>query len=891
MGIVARVKRTLGIGGNDAEIAEELRFHLDMDMADGHDERAARLRLGHAALIAEDTRAMGVVAWLESVIEDVRFGLRQLRKHPVVMAAIVLSLAIGIGANTAIFGLVDAALLRPLPVTDPDSLRIVEWTHHELPKGVSNVNGDFTRVNSDLVRASSISAGLYRALARQQTSFEPLMGVADPNSLAVAVGSLPAEQVGLQYVSANFFQGLGLAPAAGRAFTAADDRLAQEPVVIVSHRFWRSRLGADRDLSSKIVRINNAPVRVVGVAPPRFFGLQPGQWTDVYTPLAARVAFGQIGSGATTARGEDDSDWWVRMIGRVTPGSSPEAATAGLAAVFRTMAVPQLVSKPGRRGFGGLNPRDETALRMLLWLVGLLLLIVCVNIANLLLSRSVARQRESALRLALGAGRLRIFRQHLIESALLALLGGAGGLVLGYVLAQSIHVMFQTGRSASSAFDLQIDLRLMAFASAAAVAAALLFGVLPAIRAARSEVGDALKAQTRTIANGGLRVPRAFVSIQMALCLTALVAAGLLGRSLENLETSEIGFDRSHLAYATVNPWQSGYDAQRVGQYVARAREAIAAIPGVSGVGPIQVRLLSGNGNFMRARFPGRPAGAEDGFTMNSVGEGLFDILGIPIVSGRALDRSDQTPQTSAVVVDERFALRYFPHENAVGRRFGTSEKDSARFEIVGVVRDSRYSSLRADPQPGVYFPFVPATNRGQVHFAIRASIGAAALAESVRQAAASVDPAVPVTEFHTQTELIDRLLRTERLLGFLFAAFGIVALAVAAIGLGALLAYAVARRTNEIGVRMALGAARRDVVGLVLGDSLGMVAAGVLLGVPAAFLTARMLKTLLFGLDPFDPSTAAVSVAALVATALVAAWIPARRAASIDPMTALREE
>ena len=900
MGLLSRLKRTFGPGRHEAEIQEELQFHLAMDVADGRSPREARLRLGNPTFIAEETRAMDIIAWLDSVLQDARYGLRQIRKTPVLALAIVLSLTVGIGANTAIFGLVDAAILRPLPVKNPDALRIVEWTNEGFPKGVQNINGETHRLAGERFQASSVSASLYRRLAREQIVLESLIGIADPNALAISVDSSPAEQISLQYVSSNFFHGLGVLPVVGRPFRDDEDRVGQEPVVIVSHRFWQRRLGGSPDVLARTVRLNNIPARIVGVAPREFFGLVAGQWTDVYAPIAARVAFSQSGTGSP--QGEDDGDWWIRQIGRLQPGIPEGAATTQLASLFRNLTtpegetvepqkIPELIMLPGRRGFKALNDRDARALWILMLLVGVLLLIVCANIANLLLSRSVAREREVAVRLALGASRGRLFRQHLVESGVLALLGGAAGLALGYNLAQAIHLVFQAGRAASSAFDLHLHFRVFGYAGAIAIGAALLFGVAPAIRAARADFNDALKAQTRSVMGGSLRLPRLLVSIQIALCLTALIAAGLLGRSLANLKWSNLGFDRDNLAYASVNPWQARYPPEQVGPYIDRVRGAITSIPGVLRVSAVEVRLLSGNGNASAPRFPGRPFRKEDLTTLNRVGDGAFETLRIPLIAGRAFDPRDIKLTPDTAVVDELFAKRFFPNENPLGRRFGFFGSEDSQYEIVGVVGDSRYNSLRSDPAPSVYLPLVPATNRGQTHFAIRASIDSDRLADAVRKAVASVDPAVPMTEFHTQTALIDRLLRTERLLGFLSSAFGAVALALAAIGLGALLAYAVARRTNEIGVRMALGAAKRDVVQMVLRDSLWMVGAGLVMGLPLAYAAGQVLKTTLFRLDPFDPVTAAASFLALLTTALIAAWIPARRAARIDPMTALREE
>ena len=895
MGLWSRLRKTFRGDRHSAEIEEELQFHLDMDAAGGHDYRQTRLRLGNVTRIKEETRAMGIIEWLDSALNDARYGVRQLRRTPALTTAVVLSLAVGLGANAAIFSLVDAAILKPLPVDRPGSLVIVQWTNEGFPPGTTNHNGEYVPVSGGRHQGSSVPAFLYRRLAREQTVFETLIGVAAyPDGVAIASDRFPAEQTGVQYVSANFFQGLGVVPVLGRGFRDDEDRVGGEPVVIVSHRFWASRLGRGQDALDRTVRVNNVAARIVGVAPPGFYGLRAGQWPDLYAPLAMKVAFQPSQNGAAP-RGEDDGNWWVRQVGRLKPGVSETAARTGIAGLFRNMVVPdgtskipELVTLPGRRGFDGLNIQDARALWILMLLVGVLLLIVCANVANLLLARSVGRQRESAVRLALGAARTRLFRQHLIESGVLALLGGAAGLALGYVLAQSVHQLFQTGRDASNAFDLHLDLRVLGYTGAMSILTAFLFGLAPAVRAARAEFSGTLKAQTRSVIGGGLRLPRLLVSIQIALCLGALMAAGLLGRSLENLKSMDVGFERDSLAYASVSPSRAGYSAERFGPFADRVREELARLPGVVRVSTVSTRLLSGGGNNGRVNLPGRPWDDESRTNLNTVGEGFFDTLRIPVVAGRPLEPRDMRPDANAVVVDEVFARRYFPNGNPLGRRFGLDPKDNNRYEIVGVVGNTRYNSMRRDTYPTVYQPYQPG---GTIHFAIRTSIDSDRLAESVRRAVASVDPAVPLTEFHSQTALIDRMLRTERLLGFVSGAFGLVALTLAAIGLGGLLAYAVARRTNEIGVRMALGAAAGDVIRMVLRDSLWMVGAGVLIGFPCAYAIGRFLKTALFRLEPLDVGTVAVSCFALLTVALVAAWVPARRAASIDPVIALREE
>lgn len=896
----------------DQELDDELRDHLERKtaeyvakgMAPEEARRRARLDLGGVEKVKEECRDARRVNWIQDLIQDLRYGLRMLRKSSGFAATAIFTLALGIGANTAIFSILDAAILKPLPVKDPHSLLIVEWINPTFPEGVGNINGDFHRISAGRFQGSSISANLYRKLAQEQMVFTALVGIADPNSVAIMVDGHPAEQVSLQYVSGNFFQGLNVLPVVGRPFLGQEDRAGQEPVLIVSYRFWTERLARDQNLLKHKVRINDVPARIVGVAPPGFFGLQAGQWTDVYTPLSMRVAFSPT-TRDKVARGEDDRDWWVRQVGRLKPSISKADATAQIAGQFRAVAaqhlnvdaskVPELITLLGRRGFDSLNARDASALWILMLLVGVLLLIVCANVANLLLSRSVARQRESAVRLALGATRGRMFRQHLAESGLLGFLGGAAGLALGYVLSQSVHLLFESGRDASSMFNLRLDARILGFTASLSILTALFFGSVPALQAAGAELNDALKSQARSVMGRRLQLPALLVSTQIALCLTALVAAGLLGRSLKNLKWTDVGFDRENLAYASINPAQAGYPAERLWPYVDRVRDEIARMPGVLQVSTVGHRPMSSGGELSRVSIPGRSLRIDKGVvapeqaaTVNWIGEGFFETLRIPMLAGRTIDRRDIRADGEAVVVDERFAKHFFPNENPLGRRFGFNPNDNVRYEIVGVVQDSRYNSLRDEQAPAVYEPFSP-DPRGAIHFVIRASVDSQRLEEAARQVIASVDPTVPLTQFRTQNELIDRLLSTERLLAVMSGAFGLVALTLAAVGIGGVLAYAVARRTNEIGIRMALGAAPGDVTRMVLRDSISMAVLGILAGLPGAYAIGKVLRATLFHLQPLDPWTAFLSFFVLIVVALLAGWLPAQRAVRIDPMVALR--
>jgi len=906
MSFWSRLQRTASSRRHAEEIRDELQFHLDMDVASGRDPREARIRLGNRSRIEEETRAVGIVAWIESCAQDVRYGWRQMRRAPVLTLAVLLSLTIGIGANTAIFSLLDAAILKPLPVPDAKQLRILEWTNDGYPPGLENINGD-TTIAAGRFRASSVGANVYRRLARQQTAFDALVGFADPVPAALALDSSSAEQVSLQYVSANFFQGLEVA-ILGQPFRDEDDRVGAEPVAIVSNRYWIGRLGGDPSAIGRAIRINNVPTRIVGVAPPQFFGVHPGQWSDVYAPLAARVAFRPT-ERAADARGENDRDWWIRQIGRLKPGLTDEAARAALDPIFRGLAsettgsvdekkIPALVVEPGARGLAALTPRDTSALWILMALVTVLLFIVCTNVANLLLSRAVARQRESAVRLALGAGRLRLLRQHAIEIGMIAIVGGASGLALGYVLAHGIHALFETGRDASYSFDLHLSARVLWFTAGSATLTAILFGLAPAIRGARADLHDVLKAQSRGIVGSRLRGARLLASVQVGLCLAAIVAAALLARSLQTIERVDVGFDRDNLAYVSVNPWQAGYTAERMPAYLDRARDELARIPGVVQVAPLEVRLLSGSGNAAGVVVPGRVTRPSDHANFNHVGEHAFETLGIPLVAGRAFEPADRQPNSQAVIVDERFARLFFPDRSPLGGRFGFNQKDPERYEIVGVVGDTFYNNLRNAPQAVVFLPYywsstagIGGASTGPVNFAVRARIDAGQLAQAARAALASVDPAVPMSDFQTQTHLIDRILRTERLLGFISGAFGLLALTLVGIGLGGFLMYAVARRTNEIGIRMALGATRSVVIRDVLTEALVMVGAGVALGLPTAYAMATALRSQLFEIQPVDPLAIAGALAGLMLTAVAATLIPARRAAAVDPLIALRAE
>jgi predicted permease len=908
MGLWARLVRTLRSDRRDRydeEIDEEIRFHLAMKQRDGQSARETRLRFGPPDGIRLETRAMGVVQWLESLLQDARYGVRQLRQTPVIALAVVLSLTIGIGANTAIFGLVDAALLRPLPVPDPQALKIVRWaTQQGSPEPLfRSHSGSYDGDASTRNVGSSIAPRVYRELARQQTSVAALMGFSDGEDVGVAGLGRSATQMRMQFVSDNFFQGLQVPMALGRPFLPEDDRLGQEPALVISHRFWQRELGASDEVIDKPLRINGVLTRVIGVAGPDFFGTQVGEWTDLYAPLAARAMVNprvRIGEWRT----EPDNYWWVQQIARLRPDVEAARAHDGLSVIFQRLVmregttleaarIPSMVLGTGERGVGGVGGNDARALWTLSLLVGLVLLIVCANVANLLLSRAAARQREAAVRLALGAGRMRVLRQHLVESLVLALLGGGLGLALGYILAGSIYALFRTGLDLGG-LALRIDARLLLYTAGLSVVAALLFGFAPAFRMARADFNATLKMSNRSVFGGRFRLARVLVVVQLALCLTVLVAAGLLGRTLANLQRVDAGFEREHIIYATINPWRAGYTAERVGPYLERARDALRGMPGAQRVGIIRSRLLAGPSSATVANIPGRPFrnDGSDSIMRHNVSDETIETLGIRLLAGRTFGPHDIQRSSDAVLVDETFVQRFFPHENPLGRRFGMGPMLEPTRVIVGVVQSARYNTLRGALRPTIYLPWPPEETEGRdINFAVRTAGDPRPLVEAIRRTLAAVDANVPVDQVRTQGAVIEGLLRTERLLSILSNAFGVIALILAGVGLAGLLVYSVTRRTNEIGIRIALGAAPGQVARLVLGDSLWLVGAGILAGLPCAYIVAHLLQGTLFDLKPADPSTTGVALLLLIAVAALAAWLPAQRAARIDPIAALREE
>lgn len=879
----------------ERDLEDEVAFHLDM-----RGEGAWR-RFGNVALVKEDLRDLWTFRTAENFWRDLRYAGRMLWRSPGFTAVAVLSLAIGIGGNTAIFSVVDAILLRSLPVKDPEQLRVVLWTGEKgAPADMAYAYS--TKTNSGVKVTSSFPFPTYQQFVASVPQFSDLMGFVT-NRVTVVAGAAShyAEE---QLVTGNFFTGLGVPALAGRTLTPEDDRMGTSPVVVISYRYWERHLGLDPEAVGRTIFINGHPVTIVGVTPKAFLGIQPGSAPDLFVPMALSGIFGDKWLNL----GDPDTAW-VQIIGRLRPGVSDESAMAGLASVMQR-AVAAAESKGETKGqpwmpvlengAGGIQfLRDQAlpTLRILSSVVGLVLLIACANLANLLLARGVARRREIAVRLSIGAGRWRLIRQLLTESVLLAALGAGLGLVLAAPLGKLILSL--AGGDRPITIDAHLDWRALTFTVAVALLTALLFGLAPAFRATRMDMTPALKDGTsgEQRSSPQLRASRLLIAGQVALSTLLLAGAGLFVRTLMNLSSVDPGFQAQRLLLFNVDGSQSGYKGDKLRRLYEQIRENVAAIPGVQSATVSDQALISGWMSNTYMTIPGYAAKSRQPMSyVLRVGSHFLTTMGIPVVAGRDLDNRDVQNALRVGVVNERFARDYFGNSNPVGRFFYFADTDTPRpqdrVEIVGVSKNAKYDNLKDEIEPTVYVSYLqePNFNWG-LTFELRTVLPPMAIAGAVQRAVAGIDRNVPVAEMRTQEEQIRETLGTERMFAGVVSSFGAIAALLAAIGLYGVMAYAVTRRTSEIGIRLALGAGRGDVQWMVLRESLWMVAAGLAVGIPAALALTKYVQASLYGIKPNDPVSFVAAGVLMVAVAAIAAWIPARRAARVDPMRALRCE
>ncbi len=843
-----------------------------------------------------------------SLLQDLRYGARMLLKSKGFTAVTVLSLALGIGANTAIFSLIDAVLLKMLPVKNPHELVLLNWLSG--PKGMSRgIDGDMSDDPATGLRTStSFSYLTFTQLRDNNETLSDTFAFAPIEQLNVNVDG-QAEIAGGQLVSGGYHDGLGVQALMGRTLTNGDDKPNADPVAVITHRYWRRRFGRDPGVVGKSINVNNIAFTIIGVTPPEFFGaLQVGEAPDLSIPMAMEPLL-RTGSKSLN----EPWFWWVRIMGRLKPGVTEEQARNKLEGVFQQSAlagwnaamaqaearvqplrseprdVPRLRIESGSQGLSESRSQYSQPLMLLMVVVGLVLLIACANVASLLLARAALRAKEIAVRLAMGAGRWRLVRQLLTESLLLSFTGGVLGVFFAY-WGKDMLLALRPWGGGELAINLKLDLRVLGFTTAVSVITGILFGLAPALRATRVDLAPALKDSSRNVSGGShSAIAKMLIVAQAAMSVMLLIGAGLFLRTLNNLESVDVGFNRESLLLFRVDPRLNGYSGPQVLSLYQRMIERIQSVPGVRSATISRHPLLSGSRRSTTLSIPGYTAegGRGEEVLVNVVAENFFDTMEMPVLLGSGLSGRDDQQAPKVAVINQTMAQRYSVPDNPIGQRLSDGP---TQIEIVGVVRDAKYTGLRQATRPTIYTPYLQGSGE-QMSFAVRTAGDPTLLAGSIRDAVREIDQNLPMFDVRTQDQQADRSLAQERLFATLSSFFSVLALLLACIGLYGVMSHAVARRTNEIGIRMALGARAWDVTSLVVRETLVLVLVGTGIGLGAALAVTRLIASMLFGLTPNDPLTISFAVLLMIAAAALAGYLPARRASRVDPMIALRYE
>ena len=903
----------------EAEMEAELAAHLDALTADltraGHSPqeawRRARISLGAATVVKEGMRASLGLRWWDALCADLRYGSRMLRKSPGFTLVATLSLALAIGANTTIFSVAKQLLYERLAVPNAANLRLLSWTGTEKHVAVHDIWGDYDPLPGGLRASTAFSYPAYQQLRSQNRVLGDLFAFKSREMNATIRGE--AQRVQTEMVSGNYYADLDVKPQLGRAIQPSDDLVpGQSPVAVISDGFWERQFTRSTVVLGQVIKINNAPVTIVGVNPKGFTGAKNVQQSpDVFVPLAMQPLLAPHSeTGSLLA---DTRQWWVNVMGRIKPGVSDATAQSALngqlsAIVRGTMPVranedlPRMVLRDGSRGLFEQQAQFARPMAVLLTLVGFVLLLACANIANLMLARGSQRQREMSVRLALGAGRARIMRQMLVESLLLAVIGGAGGLFIGYLGRNVIPKMTENAWERSD-FQIHFDWRVFAFTASVTIVTGLLFGMAPAMAAARAEVTHGLKeaAQTTTRRRKGMG-GKALVGFQIALSTLLVIGAGLFLRTLGLLSIVDVGFRTDHLLLMEINPPAKAYPPGKDVLLHQKLEQAFTAVPGVDSTAASWNAYLSDDRDstdFLPQGVRIDPSKKQSEY-FNSVGVRFFETLGIPIIAGRAFGAQDTATSQKVAIINQSLARSRFPGQNPIGKMFSTSSHDADGhasttgdewIQIVGVCADTRYANLRDEPPPQFILPFVQQTQIGGMTYVLRTRLKPETILSALRRAVQQADPDLPLVNARTEDQQIEADLQQERIFVTLTSGFGLLALALACVGIYGIMAYSVANRRNEIGIRMALGARPGQVRGMILRESTWLAGAGIVAGLAAALVLARLVKSMLFGIQAWDPPTLAGGVFILMAVALAASWIPARRAARVQPMDALRHE
>jgi len=897
----------------DRELDEELRAYQEMaaeekikrGMSRKDALREVRLERGSVELAKEVVRSGGWEYFIETCWRDLRFAARMLGKSPGFTTVAVLTLALGIGANTSIFSLLNAVMLQSIPVRHPEQLVVLRWSAHSKPENLGTSSYGDCRWVPGVIQSCSLSYPMYRALSAHADAFSSVLAMADAGQLDLS-GIGAASIVGGELVSGNYFETLGVSSALGRTIQPSDDRPGAPPVVVLSYGYWQRSFGGTSEAIGRIVRLNGVPFTIAGVIDPQFTRLTPGQSHDLWLPLSQAATI-KASSDDQRRPLDDATNWWLAIIGRLKPELTLAQAQVATNLVFRNEALhganpvfkdaddPQVELLTAQKGLVGFRQFYDEPIYILSATVAIVLVIVCANLAALLLTRATTREKEMAVRLALGAGRGQIIRQLLTESLLLSFAGAALGILFADWTAQALAAYISSNAYFTLFIDTSPGARVLAFAVAIAMLTGILFGLAPAFRGSRINLGPALKyasggsAGTAKATGRRVGLGSCLVVAQVALSVVMLAGAGLIVRTLTNLRKVNPGFDTHNVLLFGINPTLAGYKAERIQNLYRELQASLSSVPGVISASYSSDTLLSDGLWTSGVDIEGQPEKSTVQTDMLAVGPEFFETMRLPLVSGRTFSNSDLQSDCAVAVVNRTFVSRFLEGKNPIGVHLGGTTPSGKKIEreIVGIVGDAKYENLRKSVEPTAYVPL----QGGAAHFAIRTSTHAEALIPTVRRVVASIDDNLPLFDIRTQTATIDRSLFNERLVAQLSSVFGVLALILACVGLYGLLSYEVARRTREIGIRTALGAQSREVFRLVLRQGLTLTLFGALVGIAAAIGVTRYLGSLLYGVAATDLLTFVTIAFTLVAVALLACYIPSRRATRVDPMVALRYE
>ncbi len=891
----------------ESEMEAELQNHLEALTADliraGHSPaeaaRRARIALGPALIHKEGMRASLGLRWFDELCADLRYAARMLRKSPGFTVIAAVSLALAIGANTTIFSVAKSLLFDRLDVPHSDELRLLGWTGDDRC-AVNSMWGDFDAVQGKML-ATIFSYPAYLELRAHNHVMQDLFAYKEDSMNATIRGN--AQRVDVSMVSGNFYEALGTRAQLGRGIEPSDDQADAAAVAVISDGVWERDFGGSVAALGQTISVNQKPFTIVGVNPRGFTGAKNVQASpDVFVPLSTQPSIDPKGRNASLLN--DPTLWWLNVMGRKKPGVTDAQAQAALdvelaAATRGTMqvktgeTVPRLNLTDGGRGLNFAGRMFQKPVYVLMATTGFVLLLACANVANLLLARGAQRQREVSVRLALGAGRGRILRQLLTESLLLAAIGGAGGVLFGHLARNAIPKLLANAWEQHN-LNVPMDWGVFAFAAGITLLTGLVFGLAPAWLGARSEVSSSLKENAQTTARrrkglGG----KSIVSFQIALSTLLVVGAMLFVRTLIALNSIDVGFRTDHLILFEVAPPAQRYGPGKDVALHQRLEQGFAALPGVEGVAPSWTAYLADNMSNDDFVPEGEPdfrdhRGAED---VNAVSTGFFEVMGIPIVGGRSFGPQDTATSQKVAIINKALAKKRFPNVNPVGKRFQTGDEKREWVQIVGVCGDTRYANLRNDSPPQFFMPYVQQPEVGGMTYAIRTRVSAADLAPALRNVVQRRDRDLPIIDLRTQREQIDANMQMERAFAALTSGFGVLALALACVGIYGIMAYSVAQRTNEIGIRLALGAQPGQVRSMILRESTWLTLSGIAAGMVAALGCTRLIRSMLYGVTANDPGTLVAGMVLLLGIAIAATWIPARRAASVQPMDALRHE